>query len=179
MTVEPERGVGELQRAEEDERSFRRRVRRRFQLADLHFMPTPGGLGSAERVSERFGPSQPRTSQADAEGRAALSVQLGSGMSRETGTQPAKIGEDVPHLSFADDVLKDVEAILRVGGSNFRGEPAFGGEKDRSPIGNRLGARKPVIHVLPNGLALVAVVGRTGLDGALAVDWVHERAFRI
>ena len=83
VAIQTERCVGELERAEKDERGFRGRVLCGLELANLDFVSTAGGLGPAEGVSQCLCPEQPGALQARVERRASLSIDLGAGVRRE------------------------------------------------------------------------------------------------
>ena len=80
---------------------------------------------------------------------------------------------DVGHLAIADHALEDVEPVLRIGGANLRGEPAFLGEADGAAVGQGPGALQARKHVPADGLCLVTIVRGACLDGFRAVDRTH------
>ena len=140
VAIDPQGGLGELQRPQDQVHHLLRRIFRGFRLEHLHRVPPIGQAGAAERIAERLGPEQCRRLLADAQGRAALRIQFRAAFGGQAGQDVLQVVLDIDEFLGAKNILEDIEAAAPIGIQNVRMHLAVRGKVDRPPVAQAEGA---------------------------------------
>ena len=158
VAVEPDAGLGELKRSEDEVDHLFRGVRGRDRFEHLDRVPAVREVGAAEGIGEGLRPEEGRGLAAVGEGGPALRVHRGPLLGREAVDDVEEVRFDVGELVGADHALEDVEAAAPIGVENVRVERPVGEKMDGAAVSERIGAALAVLEVRLEGSLFRPVV---------------------
>ena len=159
MTVDPQAGIGELQRAEEQVHHFVRRIRGRGRLEHAHRVTAVGERSAAKGIAQRPRVEERRRLAVASQRWPPVTIEPGAGTHRRAFDDAVDIAFEIGQLVSAEHAGEDVETQPPVGLEDIGGKAPVGAEADRPPVAERERTRLAKAQIGAHRALLGAVIG--------------------